>query len=108
MLTNAIVPVIDADTAASLGNVAVLLDVREDEEWYYGHAPGALHIAMSRLPEHLDALDRTRRIICICRSGNRSARVTRWLRELILSGLWCFARDHFGRPAPRVGLGLAR
>ena len=29
----------------------------------------------------LGELDRTRRTICICRSGNRSARVTAWLRE---------------------------
>ncbi|WP_189817558.1 rhodanese-like domain-containing protein [Streptomyces olivaceoviridis] len=28
---------------------AVLLDVREDHEWSAGHAPGAVHVPLSRL-----------------------------------------------------------
>jgi rhodanese-related sulfurtransferase len=72
-------PSIDADGAAVAD--AVLLDVRDYEEWMSGHAPTAVHIPMSQLVERVEELDRTQRIICICRSGNRSAQVTTWLRE---------------------------
>lgn len=53
---------------------AVLLDVRESPEWNAGHAPGALHLPLSRLtagaPLPSAALDRP--VITICRSGHRS------------------------------------
>jgi rhodanese-related sulfurtransferase len=52
---------------------AVLLDVREVDEWAQGHAPDAVHIPMGRLtPTNLPA---GRPVYCICRSGNRSGRV---------------------------------
>ena len=76
-----LLPSIDVDAAASAPADTVLLDVREYEEWMSGHAPNAVHIAMSELADRIGELDRTRRTICICRSGNRSARVTAWLRE---------------------------
>lgn len=46
-----------------------------------GHAPHAIHIPMGELPARFDELDRAKRIICICRSGNRSRQVTAWLRQ---------------------------
>jgi rhodanese-related sulfurtransferase len=59
--------------ASSAGAGAVLLDVREDDEWAAGHAPGAVHLALSRLhPDRLPAADT---YLVICRSGNRSGRV---------------------------------
>lgn len=75
------IPSVDVDDAAAAGAETVLLDVREYEEWMSGHAPNATHIAMSELMDRVSELDRSRRTICICRSGNRSARVTAWLRE---------------------------
>lgn len=74
-------PTIDVDTAAALSDGTVLLDVREYEEWMSGHAPSAIHIPMSQLPNRIPELDRTRPIVCVCRSGNRSAQVTAWLRR---------------------------
>jgi rhodanese-related sulfurtransferase len=68
----------DAATAAANGEL-VLLDVREIDEWMAGHAPDAVHIAMSSVVDRVGELDRTRRIACVCRSGNRSGRVTGWL-----------------------------
>jgi len=73
-------PSFDADTAAS-DKVSVLVDVREHEEWIRGHAPAAVHIPMSKFVERVGELDPTRRIICVCRSGNRSAQVTAWLLQ---------------------------
>ena len=75
------IPSVDVDTAAAAPSDTVLLDVREYAEWMSGHAPTAVHIAMSEPAERLAELDASRRTICICRSGNRSARVTSWLRE---------------------------
>jgi rhodanese-related sulfurtransferase len=51
---------------------ALLLDVREDDEWREGHPPGAHHLPLGRLrPE---VLPPGRPVYCICRSGNRSGR----------------------------------
>jgi len=60
----------------------VLLDVREREEWVAGHAVDALHVPLSELPAGLaesGALDRTGRIVVVCRVGARSAQVAAWL-----------------------------
>lgn len=76
-------PSIDVDTVAALAEAAeptvVLLDVREDEEWRFGHAPTAVHLPMSTLKKRVGEIDRSKRIVCICRSGNRSAQVTGFL-----------------------------
>ena len=74
-------PSIDPDTAFGRSTDAVLLDVREYEEWMSGHAPMAVHIPMSQLTKRVGELDRGRTIVCMCRSGNRSAQVTDWLRR---------------------------
>ncbi len=58
---------------------AVLLDVREDDEWAAGHAPGATHIAMGDIAERLDDVPDDAPLYVICRSGGRSARVTQFL-----------------------------
>lgn len=73
--------VIDPTEALASAPSAYLLDVREVDEWQAGHAPDAVHIPMMDLPGHLDRLPRDRRIICICRSGNRSGRITEFLRQ---------------------------
>lgn len=59
---------------------ALLLDVREPGEWVAGHVEGALHVPMGQLGQAQHLLDVDRRIVCICRSGNRSAAVTDALR----------------------------
>ncbi|MEU1576709.1 rhodanese-like domain-containing protein [Streptomyces collinus] len=53
---------------------AVLLDVRETPEWDAGHAPGALHLPLTRLMAGapLPAGTRGVRVVAVCRSGNRS------------------------------------
>jgi rhodanese-related sulfurtransferase len=52
---------------------AILLDVREDPEWRAGHAPGARHIPLGRLPARAGELVPQRTVITVCRSGHRSA-----------------------------------
>ena len=59
--------------SATLYGPAVLLDVREPQEWQAGHAPQAEHIPLGQLESRLAELPRDRQIICVCRSGRRSA-----------------------------------
>jgi rhodanese-related sulfurtransferase len=62
---------IGADEAVSQG--ALLLDVREPEEFAAGHAPGALLVPVGELAARVDELPDDTVIICVCRSGVRSA-----------------------------------
>ena len=73
-------PSVDADAASKLATTVVLLDVREHDEWSAGHAPGAVHIPLGELPARLGELDAGSGVVCVCRSGSRSARATTWLR----------------------------
>ncbi len=67
----------EAQAASTAG--AMLLDVREYDEWMAGRVAGATHVPMHDLPGRLDEVPHDRRIVCICRSGNRSGQVTSWL-----------------------------
>ena len=69
------------DAQIILEGGALLLDVRQDDEFALGHAPGALHIPLAELPDHLARLDKHRRIVCACRSGGRSSRASQFLLE---------------------------
>lgn len=73
-------PAVDPDEVASLPD-AFLLDVREQFEWDAGHATDAVHIDMAELPSRLAEVPHGRPVVCMCRSGGRSARVTAWLRQ---------------------------
>ena len=50
--------------AATHHGPAVLLDVREPQEWQAGHAPQAEHIPLGQLESRLAELPRDRQIIC--------------------------------------------
>ncbi|MEU3447522.1 rhodanese-like domain-containing protein [Streptomyces thermolilacinus] len=62
---------------------AALLDVRETYEWAAGHAPGALHVPLTRLlaGAALPPSAQGRPIIVICRSGNRSRQAVEILAD---------------------------
>ncbi len=62
-----------ADRLVAAG--ALLLDVREDEEWVAGHAPVAVHLPMGEVPDRLAELPADRTVVCICRLGGRSGSV---------------------------------
>jgi rhodanese-related sulfurtransferase len=67
--------------AADVPDDAVVLDVREDDEWVTGHVEGATHIAMGDVPARLDDLPEGDPLYVVCRSGGRSARVAAWLNH---------------------------
>src|SRR6201994_2729146 len=70
-----------ADVRDQLGNGAVVIDVREAEEWSTGHIPGAKHVPKSFLESRIEgsAPDRDQHVILYCQSGNRSAWAARTL-----------------------------
>ena len=51
---------------------AVVLDVREDDEWVHGHIEGATHIPMGDVPARLDELPEGDPLYGTCRGGGRS------------------------------------
>jgi rhodanese-related sulfurtransferase len=59
--------------SADLPAGAYLLDVREDDEWAAGHAPGAVHVRLGDLGARFGELPRDHEVYVICRTGNRSA-----------------------------------
>jgi rhodanese-related sulfurtransferase len=61
----------DAATLRDQG--ALVLDVREPDEWASGHIPDATLIPLGELPARTGELPADRTIVVICRSGNRSA-----------------------------------
>ncbi len=60
---------------------AFLLDVREDDEWTAGHAPGAVHVPMMEIPARSDEVPEDRDVVVVCRVGQRSAQVVAYLRQ---------------------------
>ncbi|TGD86156.1 rhodanese-like domain-containing protein [Mycolicibacterium sp. CH28] len=66
------VPEVDPVEAIRLLNEAgaILLDVREDDEWSAGHAPRAIHVPLGTLDTH--SFDTTVPVVAVCRSGKRS------------------------------------
>lgn len=60
---------------------AVLIDVREANEWRAGRARGARHIPLGQLPASLDQLPREAPIYLICATGNRSRNAAAYLQK---------------------------
>lgn len=58
---------------------ALIVDVREHNEWQSGHIPGAKHIPLGQLGAHSTELLAVPEIIFVCRSGNRSATAAKTL-----------------------------
>lgn len=68
-----------AEVPTTFGPEAVLLDVREDDEWARGHAPDARHIPMGQVPARLAEIDTEAQVYVICAAGGRSQRVAQYL-----------------------------
>ncbi len=56
-----------------------LLDVRQPEEFKQAHIQGAKLIPLSELASRLHELPKSREILCVCASGNRSLTAVRRL-----------------------------
>ena len=62
-----------------LGAGAVLLDVREMDEWEAGHAPDAVFVPMGQVEARMGELAIRTRTVVVCRSGGRSNAITQLL-----------------------------
>ena len=70
------------DLPAGEAPTAVLLDVREDDEWQLGHAPGAVHIPLSDVPARYGEVDPDADLYVVCRQGGRSLEAVKYLVNL--------------------------
>lgn len=80
-MTDSIINIAVDEAVALAATGALLLDVREDDEWASGHAPEAVHIRLSELPDRFVELPQNVVVVCICHLGGRSARATAFLLE---------------------------
>ena len=62
----------DSLTAAGKLDQMLVIDVREDYEVEEGHIPGAVHIPIGQLGHRLFELDRSRPVLLVCETGQRS------------------------------------
>lgn len=62
---------------------ALVLDVREDNEYAAGHIPKAKHIPLAQLAGRISELDKFKNkpVLVTCRSGQRSARACGMLKK---------------------------
>ena len=76
------VAVDDVATLASAG--AVLLDIRDREEFDAGTMPGALHLSRGKLEMNIESLvpDLTATILCFCNANHRGSLSAATLRDL--------------------------
>ncbi|MER7043724.1 MULTISPECIES: rhodanese-like domain-containing protein [Streptomyces] len=101
--------------AAAVPSDALVLDVREADEWAAGHVEGALHLPMSefvaRFGEVTEAVADGRRAFVMCRVGGRSAQVTQYLVQQGIDAVnidgGMLAWDAAGRPMITDGGGPA-
>ena len=69
-----------ADGARRVQEGALLLDVREADEWAAGPAPAATPLRLADVPERIGDLPGDADVVVICRSGARSDRAAAFLR----------------------------
>ncbi len=83
----------EVDPAAvreQISNGAVVIDVREPEEWAAGHIPGASHVPRSYLESRIEGAvpDHSQHVILYCASGTaRRGRRARWSRTSATSNV---------------------
>lgn len=65
----------------ALTGTGILLDVREQAEYAFGHAPNAISMPLGELETRMNELSKDDTIYVICRSGARSALAAQQLRN---------------------------
>ena len=75
------VPEIDVDELAQRRAAgAVVVDVRQPDEYEDGHVPGARLIPLPEVPTRVDEVPQDETVLLICGSGGRSRRAAEFLR----------------------------
>jgi len=68
------------DLVAAHAGGAVVVDVREPDEYAGGHVPGAVNIPLAQVPARVADVPAGGRVFVVCASGNRSKKATDALR----------------------------
>jgi rhodanese-related sulfurtransferase len=72
---------------------ALLIDVREDNEWQASHAAGAEHLGKGIIERDIEATvpDKSTELILYCGGGYRSALAADVLQEMGYTNVWSMA-----------------
>ncbi|MCB1000314.1 MAG: rhodanese-like domain-containing protein [Acidimicrobiales bacterium] len=81
MLAHTSLDAAEVDALVRASSDVVLLDVREPHEFAAGHAPLATNLPLADVTTRCHELPRRSRVVCVCRSGSRSAQATEMLRR---------------------------
>ena len=85
MADNATIDSLSVQQASTLFSEknAIIVDVRENNEWQEQHVPNAIHIPLGELSSRLTELDayKNSAIIAQCRSGKRSLQAAETLKS---------------------------
>jgi rhodanese-related sulfurtransferase len=73
---------VDQDALEARPPEAVLLDVREPQEFADGHVPGARNLPQAELANRLSEVPRDRPLYLICQGGFRSLRAAQFLSQM--------------------------
>jgi hydroxyacylglutathione hydrolase len=63
-------------------NNAVVIDVREPDEWMRGTLPDSQRISLAHLPSAVPTMDLTRPVLLVCATGARSTVGATWLTSI--------------------------
>ncbi len=81
MVISSVSPVEAKEIMDASGEDAILLDVRTEGEYQRVHIPGSILIPVDELQKRYSELDRKKRIVVYCASGNRSQTACRILEQ---------------------------
>ncbi|MEY4174780.1 MAG: hypothetical protein RI900_1945 [Actinomycetota bacterium] len=70
-----------AELAEALHAGARVVDVRELDEYVSGHVPGAVHVALGTVPDHIDTFRGEGTCYVVCAMGGRSMRACQYLEQ---------------------------
>jgi rhodanese-related sulfurtransferase len=83
---------VSANAAAKMQNErhAIIVDVRETDEWNAGHIAGAIHIPLGDVKNRVAELEKFKDspVITQCRSGARSAKAAEVLKNAGFSAVY--------------------
>ncbi len=76
-----------SELAPLLTNGAVLIDVREADEYAAGHVPTAISIPLSTVQDRVDEFRHDGTVYVICQVGGRSMRACQYLADFDIDNL---------------------
>ena len=90
------------DYAAVVDEHTQFIDVRQPEELATGTIEGAINVPLDQFAERVAELDPQRRVVLLCRSGNRSGRAAEYLVHVGFSDVINLVGGMVGYHGPTV------